>query len=147
MTDRCPSGFDQNLLSGYLDGELRQGDEQRVRIHTEDCDHCRRVVAELGDLREATMSTRFATPTDQQWDEHPRTTASATARSLGWVMTIAWLVLTTGYGLWQAWQGTEDPVLRLIVFGGIAAVVILFLSVLIDRLRDARDDPYTEVKL
>ena len=39
---RQDHGFDEALISGYLDGELTQGDAQRVRVHLEDCAVCQR---------------------------------------------------------------------------------------------------------
>ena len=62
MPDRCPSGFDDRLLSGYLDGELTQGDEQRVSVHLQNCPHCKELFDDLERNREATMSTRFTPP-------------------------------------------------------------------------------------
>jgi predicted anti-sigma-YlaC factor YlaD len=146
MAERCPSGFDRSLLSGHLDGELTQAAEQRVRIHLEDCAACRASYRELAELREATMSTQLDHPTDDQWREAPRTAASATSRGLGWILLIAWCVLTGGYGLWQAWQEVGNPFERLLVFGGLAALVLLFLSVVLDRLHARRTDPYEEVE-
>jgi len=35
------------LLSGYLDGELTQGDRQRVELILEDCAECARVFDEM----------------------------------------------------------------------------------------------------
>lgn len=146
MTERCPSGFDPSLLSGYLDGELTQAAEQRVRIHLEDCAACRASHRELAELREATMSTRLDHPTDDQWREAPRTAASAASRGLGWILLVAWVALTGAYGLWQAWQQVGDPFERLLAFGGVSALALLFLSVLLDRWRARRTDPYEEVE-
>ena len=41
MPEHCGRTFDDALLSGYLDHALTQADEQRVRIHLEDCATCR----------------------------------------------------------------------------------------------------------
>lgn len=71
MTD-TPHEFDEAILSGYLDGELTQGDEQRVRLHIEHCAGCGIVIDELRKLREATMNSNFQVPDDTQWDETPR---------------------------------------------------------------------------
>jgi len=146
MTDPCPTAFDQSLISGYLDHELRQGDEQRVRLHLEDCGCCRAVHDELLTLREAAMTTRFTEPDDTQWDERPRGGASLSAFGLGWLMAIIWFIGLSAYALWQLWQETGNLVERLFVFGGLSAFALIFVSVLIDRIQSARDDPYREVK-
>ena len=146
MADRCPASFDETLISGHFDGELTQASEQKVRIHLEDCAHCRTVLGELRTLRETTMSTKFHTPADSQWDEGPQTGLSLAARGTGWIVAIVWAVFFTGYALWQFWQGSANLFERILVFGGLSALTLLFTSVLLDRLRAARTDPYREVE-
>ena len=146
MADRCPASFDEALISGHLDGELTQAAEQRVRVHLEDCEHCTAVLDEFRALREATMSTEFHKPDDSQWDERPQTSLSFWARGTGWIMTIVWAVFIAVYGLWHFWQGSANLIERVFVFGGISALGLLFASVLLDRLRAARTDPYREVE-
>jgi hypothetical protein len=142
----CPTSFDQTLLSGYLDRELTQGDDQRVRLHLEKCPHCRGVYDELASLRETAMSTRFDTPSDDQWDERPRGILSLATRGLGWTMVIIWLVAVSAFGLWHAATGPDSLLERLLIFGGLLAGALLFVSVLIDRLKTSRTDRYRGVQ-
>jgi len=146
MAERCPTGFDERLLTAYLDGELTQDDQQRVRIHVEDCPHCAALLEDLQRIREAAMNTTFATPPDEQWNEAPRTATSGALRRLGWWLVIPWVVVLGAYALYEAWLGAAGALERVLVFGGISALALLFLSVLLDRLRDARGDRYREVK-
>jgi len=146
MTDRCPTEFDETLISGHLDGELTQATGQKVRIHIEDCSYCHGLLDELRKMRHAAMSTEFATPDDGQWDEGPQSGVSMAARSLGWTIGIVWAVFLSAFALWQFWQGSENLVERLLVFGGLSAFALLFVSVLLDRLKVARTDPYREVE-
>lgn len=146
MTDRCPTSFDQSLISGHLDGELTQAAEQRVRLHLEECSHCRALFDELQTMREAAMSTRFVEPSDDQWDERPHGFSSRLSRTLGWLLTAVWLVVVAGFGLWHLWQSPEGLFEKLLVFGGLTAFGLLFLSVLIDRISSARTDRYRGVE-
>ena len=146
MADRCPASFDEALISGHFDGELTQAAAQRVRVHLEDCEHCSAVLEEVRALRDATMSTEFYRPDDSQWDERPKSNISLAARGTGWIIAIVWSVVFAGYALWQFWQGSANLVERVLVFGGLSAFGLLFLSVLLDRLRAAKTDPYREVE-
>ena len=146
MTDRCPRAFDETLVSGHLDGELTQAAAQKVRLHLEDCEYCRTVLEDLRTMREATMSTEFSTPDDTQWDERPRGTISLLSRGLGWFLGIGWLVVVTGFGLWEFSQSSVDLFEKMIVFGGLSALALLFISVVLDRVAAARTDPYREVE-
>jgi len=146
MTEPCPRNFDQSRLSGYLDRALTQQDEQRVRIHLEDCAACRGTYAELAALREVTMTTRLTGEDERLAGERPRTAASLGIRSLGWILAITWFVVVTGYGLWQAWREEEGAFERFLAFGGLGGAALLLLSVLVDRIRESANDPYREVK-
>jgi anti-sigma factor RsiW len=146
MPERCARTFDEALLSGYLDGVLVQADEQRVRVHVEDCAACRKQVEDMQQLREVTMSARFTVPADDQWSEAPRGMASRLAFGLGWTLLIVWASIVGGYALWEWWTSDGPIVVKLLVFAPASAAVLLFLSVLIDRLRAMRTDPYRRVQ-
>ena len=146
MPDQCPRAFDETLLSGHLDGELTQSAEQKVTIHLEDCTHCRGLLADLQALREATMSTEFSRPDDDQWDERPRSSTSLLARGIGWVLALVWLATVSVYGLWQFWQSPANLFERVLVFGGLSALALLFISVVLDRIASAKTDRYREVE-
>ena len=67
MTQACRTGFDETLLSGYVDSELTQADQQRVRLHLEECRVCRSLMEDLLKMRQAAMSTPFPIPLDEEW--------------------------------------------------------------------------------
>ncbi|MDJ0841044.1 MAG: zf-HC2 domain-containing protein [Acidobacteriota bacterium] len=135
----------EELLSGYLDGELTQMEEQKVRLHLEDCDQCRAVWSEMKTLREVSMSTSFQEPEEEQWGEMPKSPVSRGLRGIGWIFVIIWVVLTAGYGAWQFATGPEDLFGKLTVFGIISGVLLLLVSVGMDRLRDMKTDRYRRI--
>jgi len=142
----CGRRFAEELLSGYLDGALTQGDEQRVRLHLEDCAECRARVEEMTQLREVIMTTRFQTPDDDQWDETPRGAASRLTRSAGWLLVAAWLACMTCFVLWEVATGPQGWFEKSLVFGGLLGLALLFVSVLLDRLRVMPGDRYRGVQ-
>lgn len=139
-------GFDETLISGYLDGELTQGDEQRVRIHLEDCTDCRKVADAMRKLKEATMASEFQVPEDTQWDEKPRGSISGFLSKFGWIIAIAWVIAIIGFGIWQVATGAENLLEALLVFGLWLGFGLVFLSVLIDRLKTFKTDPYRRIE-
>ena len=145
MPEPCGRTFDEALLSGYLDRALVQGDAQRVRLHLEDCARCRAEVEDLRAMREVTMSSTFETPRDDEWSETPRTESGRLLVGLGWPLVTAWGVLLAGYVLWGTWQETENLVERLLLLGGVTGFAMLFVGGLLDRLKAAKTDRYTEV--
>jgi len=146
MPEPCGRTFDEALLSGYVDRALVQRDGQRVRVHLEQCAVCRAVVEDLRAVREATMTSEFLTPRDDEWSETPRTESSRMLVGLGWPLVTAWAVLMIGYALWEGWHETENLVERLLLVGGVTGFALLFLGVLLDRLKAAKTDRYREVR-
>ena len=146
MPERCGRSFDEALLSGYVDHALTQADEQRVRVHLEDCDDCRAAVDDMKRLREVTMSAEFEVPSDDQWSEMPRSTGSRLSMGLGWAVLLVWLVTLTGYTGWQFAVSDEPLLTKVLAFAGWTGIGLLFLGVVLDRLRAMRTDRYREVE-
>ena len=146
MSERIEHGFDEALISGYLDGELTQGEEQRVRLHLEDCGECSRLAGELTRIREATMSTSFAVPDDRQWDETPRGGFSRVMRNSGWLILVGWIVGLSAYGIWHLVTDTENLVENLIAFSMFLGFGLVFFSVLVDRIKTWKTDRYRRVE-
>jgi predicted anti-sigma-YlaC factor YlaD len=142
----CGRRFPEELLSGYLDRALTQGERQRVRIHLEDCAPCRDLLAELAALRETAMTTEFMVPADDQWDERPQGKLSLLLRGGGWLLVVAWVLAVAGYAAWEVATGPEGPLVKLFVFGGASGAALLFFSVLVDRLRVLPIDRYRRVQ-
>ena len=138
--------FDETLISGYLDGELTQAEDQRVRLHLEDCAHCREQAEALIRIREAAMSTDFPLPDDRQWDETPRGGPSSFLRNVGWMVMILWVAGLAGFAVWQLIRSPEGLAEKLLVFGFWLGLGLVFLSVLIDRLRTMKTDRYRRVE-
>ena len=146
MSSNCGRTFDEALLTGYLDGVLTQADRQRVRLHLEECVDCRRLIDEMSETREATMTTRFELPADDQWNEAPRGLASRLSAGLGWTLLLVWLVGMAGLLVGHIWSDEMPLIEKLLIFGGLSGIVLLFLSALIDRLKTMRTDPYRRVQ-
>ena len=91
------------------------------------------------------MSSTFETPRDDEWSETPRTESGRLLVGLGWPLVTAWGVLLAGYVLWGTWQETENLVERLLLLGGVTGFAMLFVGGLLDRLKAAKTDRYTEV--
>ncbi len=145
MARNCTRSFDEEMISGYLDGALPQVQSQRVRLHVEDCGACRNLLEELRTLRETAMSTRFKGPGDDEWPELPRTVPSNLSRKMGWVVLVAWLLVVTGLALWRFLTQAGDPLEIFLALGLPGALLLLFVSVLMDRLRDLKTDRYRGV--
>jgi anti-sigma factor RsiW len=145
MRPECGRRFGEELLSGYLDGVLPQGDRQRVELHLADCAACRGLVDQLGGMRLAARGTAFLVPTDEQWRELPRSVPSRALRLGGWTLLLAWVALMAGVAAVEVLRSGMPAWGRLALLGGAGAFLLLLLSVLLDRLHDLKTDRYTQV--
>ena len=146
MSRSCTRPFEESWITGYLDGELTQADAQQVRVHLEDCVTCRELLDDLTQIREATMTTPFPTPSDDQWDETPRGLTSRLSRNLGWLLLGLSVIGLAGLAAWQILTETTGLVEQLLFVAFGTALLGLFLSVLIDRIRARGGDRYRRVK-
>jgi predicted anti-sigma-YlaC factor YlaD len=142
----CGRRFDEELLSGYLDRALSQGERQLVELHLEGCAACRSLLDGLGAVRQAARGTAFEAPTDEQWSELPRTTGSRLLRLGGWGLLLAWLTAMTALAIIELARSGMPTWERLAVGGAIIGFLLLLLSVLLDRLHDLRTDRYQRVQ-
>ena len=80
------------MLSAYLDGELTQAEQQKVRVYLEDCDEAREEFRELRELKKITSELSFAPPPDDRLDELARSLSVQAPRKAGWVLLAAAVV-------------------------------------------------------
>ncbi len=148
MVEHCSMPFDEALLSAYLDDELTQEESQPVRIHLDDCESCRRIYEQMRELREATMTTTFPALDDGQWNERPRSRVSRILRNLGWAMLLLWLGGVVFLGLTElAAEAGGMPIRELALIVGLAGGgLLVFLSILLDRLSSYKTDRYRRVQ-
>jgi predicted anti-sigma-YlaC factor YlaD len=146
MTD-TQHEFNETMLSGYLDGELTQGDQQRVRLHLESCAGCTNELGELRKFREATMNAGFRVPEDTQWDETPRGAISRLLHNSGWLIAGLWAIGIVAYLVWQ-WATDSESIQfeAMIGFALVLAFGLIILSALVDRVKIRKNDPYRKVQ-
>ena len=148
MVDTCSAPFEEALLSAYLDGELTQEESQPVRLHLDECASCRRLYEQMREIREATMTTPFRVIDDGQWDERPRSGLSRALRGVGWALILVWLgALAVTMARELAAEVGGMSLDQLLMIGGLAGgALLLFLSVLLDRLQTFKKDRYRRVE-
>lgn len=146
MNQNCQPTFDESMISGYVDSELTQADNQRVQLHLEECPSCLAMVDDLRQIREAAMTTRFPVPSDDEWREEPRSAGSRWIRRCGWALVLAWILGATWFALQGFLYGSATWYEKALIFALGAGPLLLFLSVLIDRLQALKSDRYGRVQ-
>jgi anti-sigma factor RsiW len=151
MTDNKPNG-DQHvgeMLSGYIDGELTQQARQRVRLHCDTCATCRKELETLEDMRERIGNATLSDRDQDTWRENMDDKAVKTTRGAGWLLLVGGALLGgafLGYELFSS--ASRLSLFEKVVFGGIyGGLLLLFLSVLRQRLIERKTDKYKDVEI
>jgi len=136
----------EDMLSAYLDGELTQGESQRVRIHLENSVDAQEEFRQLQALKQVTSELAFSPPPDDRMDELQNRLSVKAPRQLGWILavvgSIAWAIYATYLFV------TSDMFwLRKSIIGSIAIGLLLVLvSIARQRMLELPHDRYRGVK-
>lgn len=135
-------------LSGYLDNELTQADQQKIDIHVRNCPMCSKHLDELREVREAVAQSHSGPVLeDEQWDKIMQDLPAKTTAGIGWLFFIAGALALSGLGLWRYFGDDSISIwvrLSAAVLG--FGLILLFLSVLRQRLVALPNDKYRNVK-
>jgi predicted anti-sigma-YlaC factor YlaD len=135
------------LISGYIDGELTQQERQRVDIHLRECLKCRDSLQKLETVRQRIHGLEMPQPSRKEWEDMENYVLLRLFRKVGWIIVIVWLSGTAVYGLYEYASAPTEPFLgKLAVFGLLFGVVMLFVSVVLERTRELRTDRYRGVQ-
>lgn len=136
------------MVSGYLDGELTDEQRERFEQHLHGCAHCQQQLAEMTALKESLAMMKFREPSDVELEKYWARVYSRLERGAGWVLLSLGAILLLCYGSFRLLEGLiTDPTVDLVVKIGVVAltfgVVILFVSLLRERLAVRKVDRYS----
>lgn len=130
-------------LMRYMDGELDAERSRAVEAALETDTELRREYVIFrrmkSDLEEMGSDMRTSVTT---WEAVNR----RLTRPLGWILFLTGLVVWLGYATYAFLTGPEAMWEKLALSAVVVGVGMLFLSVVIDRLRDLKTDPYKEIQ-
>jgi predicted anti-sigma-YlaC factor YlaD len=136
------------MISGYLDGELTQGDRQQVEVHLDSCGECRRTFDDMAKLQNAVGKLSFGDLPPDEWSRIMNDLTVRSSRGLGWLLYVAGIVVVLGYTGYAFAVDDEIPAL---IKSGLAALVVgtllLFVSVLRQRMVARKTDKYKDVEI
>ena len=86
----------QELLSGFLDGELDEAQQSRVDSHLSECPACRDELEKMKLLVAVTSSIRIEDPPEEVWDTFLDNVYNNLERRTGWLIAIAGAIANEG---------------------------------------------------
>ena len=145
----CDDHKDQ--LMGYLDNELSDRQRGLFEEHLAGCADCTAELEEFKKLKAITDEVPLVEPEDRIWQDYWSGIYNRIERGIGWIMFSVAAISLAIYGGFRAIQElVKDPTIEITLKIGlltlIAGLVILFVSILRERLYFWRRDRYKDVR-
>ena len=142
--NRCEEHY-RVLLSGLLDGELDEEQQSELDEHLETCSGCSR---ELDSLRCIFIGTAEAFGADdlseETWDTFLDSVYNRMERNTGWAVLLVGLLCLTLFGTYSfVAEPWGSALIKTLVATPIVGLIVLFVSVLRQRLESIKTDRYT----
>ncbi|HIJ66508.1 MAG TPA: hypothetical protein HPP77_11225 [Candidatus Hydrogenedentes bacterium] len=135
----------RDLISGYLDGELGPDDRAKVERHLAEDPAFREEFEKMKRLISAASRVRFEFPPEEVWDTFLEGVYNRIERRTGWLVFIIGAIALAGYGVFVFIRDPWGPALiKLLIAAPVVGLVILFVSVLRQRLIAAKTDRYSK---
>ncbi len=136
------------LISGYLDGELTPEERERVEMLRERDPGFREEFERMKEIVDAAAELQFEEPPEEVWDTFLDGVYNRIERRTGWAIFLVGVIALTGWGMYWFWVSDWGSALtKVLVAIPLLGLVVLFVSVLRQRLFVARTDRYSrEVK-
>lgn len=137
----------KHLMMGLIDNELTPEETARVNEHLVRCNDCRQEFDRLCQSSCRLEALSFAEPGENELDRIWKRPFSRVSKASGLVLVFGGWVAMVIYSIFEVMRSDGEPALPKIAAAAICiGFLILFASVLRDRLHAAKSDPYKEVK-
>lgn len=142
----------KKLLMGLLDGELSADEKTSVEMHLDGCVECRGELEEFNKMKGVMKSMKYKELPDEAWENYWSRVYNRLERGLSWIFISVGAMILLFYGGFKAVESlVKDPtvaiLLKVAILVLLAGLVILFVSVIRERIFTYKKDKYAkEVK-
>jgi len=145
-----PDELARHLMMGALDGEISHSEEHELRRLLEKDPVLEREWQQLQRIKEVTRGMTLRRPPTEIWDTYWNGVYRRLERGLGWILVSIGAILLISYGAWMGvWELLDDTTTPVYVKYGLTALivglVVLFVSVVREKLFMRRSDPYKDI--
>jgi hypothetical protein len=146
-----PVELARRLMMGALDGEISRQEEQELTRLLRDDPVLEAEWRQLQRVKEVTSGMVFQKPPEEVWDTYWTGVYRRFERGIGWILVSVGAILLLSYGAWEGIQeflgdATTPPIIKYGTLAVIVGVVVLFVSVIREKLSVRKSDPYKDVQ-
>lgn len=141
----------KDLLMGYLDDEISEQERVELEKHLTECEDCTKELADFKDLKSITDDITLYQPEDEVFDEYWSSIYNRIERNAGWIiLSVSGMVLLFYAGFKMVEEIIRDETLfwvfKAALLAFIAALSVLAVSILRERLNTRKKDRYKDVR-
>jgi Putative zinc-finger len=135
------------LIVGLLDKELPAEDIHNLNTHLNRCESCRKEFDEMEEVSEKLTLPSFKEPEDEILDQLWKSPYSRFTRNAGILLVSAGYLCLVGYGLYVFIVNKNEAILpKTAIMALIIGFLILFFSIIRERMKTYKKDIYKEIK-
>ena len=135
------------LMMGLMDNELSPEEIADINQHMIRCETCRKEFDALSRTHTKLGSASFYGSPDDELDRIWKSPFSRFTRNAGILLVFTGWIILIIYSLFKIITSDTEPVLpRIATLGIIIGFIVLLFTVLKDRIRAFKTDPYKEIK-
>jgi hypothetical protein len=150
MTRQSSDIYDEKLeeVSGFLDGELTQQEAQKISLLIQSDPDYQKLYQELVSMRQEIQSLSLQDQELEHLDQLLKEPVAKTSRLIGFCLLFTGIVCVIGFMLFKIFTNPSIGVFEKCVIGAVSGgSLLLFFSVLRQRLIARKNDKYTGVKI
>ena len=138
-------------IMAYLDRELPADESLRLEQMMAKNPQYRQRLIQLQKLKEVTVAMKFKILPEMYWDEYWRQVYNRIERGISWILISLGAVIVLSFALWTMVSElladqALNPVLKTGILVLLVGIVILFISIVREKLMVRRVDKYKEVE-
>jgi len=139
------------LMMKQIDGEITAGEKTELERHLQKCSECQDEFENLTSLREVTREMKKQLLPEMAWEEYWRHLYNRIERGVGWILISIGAIILFGIAIYHfvvdilestQINGLEKAGILTLAIG----FVVLFVSVLREKLMVRRHDKYREIQ-
>ena len=134
------------LIHGFVDGELTQQEEQQMRQLLDADPEVRRRVEAYGQIKEAIQSAPLKEPDLSSWEDVETPPGASSWRALGLSLFFFGYLGLVAIGLHDFFTGPEPMSSKVMIGSLLVGVGVLLISVIRQRLIELKTDRYQRVE-
>ena len=128
------------------DDELDENEIGEVIEHISTCRNCREEYTDLLKLKHKLTAVKNSAPDEDWFESLSKRRGRRFFNRFALILLALSYLLFFGYTVFNMMRTpSEDLISKIVVAGAVVSVIILFVSALIDRIRESRTDRYKEV--